>query len=70
MRVMSCTNQLGCLLQWHQHPNPTQPEDTQCAQGPSDSTLDPYNTYQVSVLPTVDGGQHAFSVGKLSNVLL
>ena len=32
VRVMSCTDQLGRLLQWHQRLNPTQPEDTQCAQ--------------------------------------
>lgn len=38
LRVMSCTNQLGCLMQWQQHSNPIQPEDTHSAQGPSDST--------------------------------
>lgn len=42
VRVMSCTNQLGRLMQWHRCPDPTRPEDTLCAQGPSDSTLPPY----------------------------
>lgn len=36
--MMSCTNQLGCLMQWQQRSNPIQPEDTHSAQGPSDST--------------------------------
>lgn len=38
LRVMSCTNQLGCLMQWQQHFDPIPPEDAQSAQGPSDST--------------------------------
>lgn len=34
--VMSCTNQLGCRVDCL---SLIQPEDTQCAQGPSDPTL-------------------------------
>lgn len=38
LRVMSCTNQLGCLVQWRRRSNPINREDTPGAQGPSDST--------------------------------